>query len=81
VTVRVRLFAILRDRARTSEVMLELPSGARVSDASVKLGQKFPDLPALLTRVAFAVNQQYVPAETELKDGDELAVIPPVSGG
>jgi len=79
--VTVRFFAIVRDRARMSALTLELREGAIVRDAIVAIGQKQPDVLALLRRSAFAVNQQYVSAETKLTDGDELAVIPPVSGG
>src|SRR3954463_15720476 len=79
--IRVRLFALLRDRAGASQVALELPSGATVAAASQALGEKLPALSPLLPRVAFAVNREYVAADTTLNDGDELAIIPPVSGG
>jgi molybdopterin converting factor small subunit len=45
------------------------------------LGQRLPGIRDDLSRVAWAVNRAYAPVETELHDGDELAVIPPVSGG
>jgi molybdopterin converting factor subunit 1 len=79
--VTVRLFAILRERAGTSELVLHLRPGATVADASAQLAEKFPDLSAFLGRVAFAVNQSYVKPDAPLSEGDELAVIPPVSGG
>jgi molybdopterin synthase catalytic subunit len=74
--VRVRLFAILRDRAAADEIELELPDGARVSDALDRVNH--------LTRglsVVMALNQAYAEPETELHSGDEVALIPPVSGG
>ena len=80
-TVTVKLFALLRDRAGTAEASLDLPAGATVADAADHLGGRFPAAAAMLPRVAFAVNREYVPRTTELHDGDELAVIPPVSGG
>ena len=81
VTITVKLFALLRDRAGTSEVELQLADNARVRDAADAIGRQVPGIAAMLARVAFAVNQQYVPVDTQLHDGDELAVIPPVSGG
>ncbi len=74
--VRVRLFAGLRERAGTGMRELELPEGARVEDVWPALG--LGDEPAGLL---YAANQAYVPAERELADGDEVALIPPVSGG
>jgi molybdopterin synthase catalytic subunit len=79
--VRVKLFAILRDRAGTSELALELAEGATVLDAVGAIGEKLPAIAALLGRAATAVNRSYVPAGAVLCDGDELAIIPPVSGG
>jgi molybdopterin synthase catalytic subunit/molybdopterin converting factor small subunit len=80
--VRVRLFAVLRERAQSDEVELELGEGATVADALSALG-KFPSLAELLERlpVAMAVNRDYADPSTELGPDDELALIPPVSGG
>jgi molybdopterin converting factor subunit 1 len=79
--VTVKLFAILRDRAGISQTNLELSDGSTVAAATRQLGERFPAIADFLPRVAHAVNQSYVPASTVLKDGDELALIPPVSGG
>jgi MoaE-MoaD fusion protein len=79
--VRVKLFAILRERAGESDVVLHLRPGARVADAAHALSDRFPDLNPFLPRVAFAVNQNYARGDTPLAEGDELALIPPVSGG
>jgi molybdopterin converting factor subunit 1 len=79
--VSVKFFAILRDRAGVSETTLELSGGATVAMARDRLAEYFPVLKPLLARAAFAVNHNYVPLTTRLNDGDELAVIPPVSGG
>src|SRR5919108_262289 len=75
-TVRVRLFAALRERAGTGEVELELPEGSRVGDALARLG----DL-AGGTRLVMAGNREYADADAPLQAGDELALTPPVSGG
>jgi len=74
--VTVRLFAGLRERAGCDEVALELPDGARVSDALARLGDVIRDVP-----VVMAVNQEYADDGHSLSAGDELALIPPVSGG
>jgi molybdopterin synthase catalytic subunit len=74
--VRVRLFAGLRERAGTDELTLELPNGAVVADALKQVQALTDGVP-----VVMAVNQEYAPAGQTLGDGDELALIPPVSGG
>jgi molybdopterin synthase catalytic subunit len=79
--ITVKLFAVLRDRAGTNQIDLELPAASTAADASRRLGERFPAIANYLPRVAHAVNQAYVPASTVLSDGDELALIPPVSGG
>jgi len=79
--IRVKLFAIVRDRAGKSEMELELPAGATVDQVAAELAAQCPPIADFLKRAAFAVNQNYVPRETPVKDRDEVAVIPPVSGG
>jgi molybdopterin synthase catalytic subunit len=75
--VRVRLFAILRDRAGGSdELELELPDGALVADALEQVRTLTDGVP-----VVMAVNHEYAEAEAPLHPDDELALIPPVSGG
>jgi len=74
VTVRVRLFAALRERAGWSE--RELDGVTRVADVWPALGLG-DEPPGLL----YAVNREYAPPEQELEHGDEVALIPPVSGG
>jgi molybdopterin converting factor subunit 1 len=80
-TIRVKLFAILRERAGTSEVSLALGDGATVADASAELVRRVPTVATHVDRAAYAVNMSYVDRATILHDGDELALIPPVSGG
>jgi len=74
--VTVRLFAILRQRAGRDTLELDLPEDARVSDALAEVD----DLAGGLTLV-MAVNREYAGADHPLAAGDELALIPPVSGG
>jgi molybdopterin synthase catalytic subunit len=76
VTVRIRLFAQLRERAGRGELELELPDGASVGDAIAAIGSLAEGLP-----VVMAVNREYADASVVLTAGDELALIPPVSGG
>ncbi len=76
--VTVRLFAMLRERAGAQELTLELPEGARVSDAlrSDALAGLAEGIPLVM-----AVNREYADGDRVLDPGDELALIPPVSGG
>lgn len=79
--VRVRLFAILRDVAGVGEVTLELSDGSTASGIVAPLIDKYPALSRYMHRVAYAVNLNYAAADAPLRDGDEVALIPPVSGG
>jgi molybdenum cofactor biosynthesis protein MoaC/molybdopterin converting factor subunit 1 len=81
-TVRVLLFAMLRQRAGTESLELDLPEGATAGDALAALRRRdgLADLIGTLP-LRVAVNREYVPESTALAAGDELAVIPPVSGG
>jgi len=79
--IRVKLFAILRERAGMSELSLELPADATVASVAEIIASRHPAIRDFLPRVAFAVNQDYALRDAVLHDGDELALIPPVSGG
>ena len=74
--VRVKLFAALREQAGTRERELELTDGAGVGDVWAALG-----LGTEPRGLVYAVNRAYVERDARLADGDEVAVIPPVSGG
>ena len=74
--VRVRLFAALRERVGAAEVVLDLPDGALVGDALDRLAGVTVGVPAVL-----AVNREYADRAVALHEGDEVALIPPVSGG
>src|SRR5690349_20628742 len=67
---------MLRERAGASEVTLDLPDGASVRDALESLGDLARGMPLVM-----AVNREYAPEDQVLDPGDELALIPPVSGG
>jgi molybdopterin synthase catalytic subunit len=81
VRVRVRLFAMQRELAGTRQVELDLAPGATIEGAWDALVERFPVLAPGRPAVRFARNGEYAPAETALVDGDEVAMIPPVSGG
>jgi molybdopterin synthase catalytic subunit/molybdopterin converting factor small subunit len=76
VKVSVRLFAGLRERAGRDELELDLPEGARVADALAAVQHLAPG-----TSLVLAVNREYATPDVVLAPGDELAVVPPVSGG
>lgn len=79
--VRVLLFARLADLAGCREDWLEVPEGERVSDLAERLAERHPRLRGACSNLAFAVNAEYVDATHRLHEGDEVALIPPVSGG
>ena len=79
--IRVRLFAIQRELAGAREVPIQLPDGATIEDAWDAVVERFPALAPGRAYVRFARNSSYAPADTVLADGDEVALIPPVSGG
>jgi molybdopterin synthase catalytic subunit len=81
VRVRVRLFAIQRELAGTREVQLDLPDGSTVGDAWDAVAARHPLLAPGRPSVRFARNGDYAEPATPLEDGDEVAFIPPVSGG
>jgi molybdopterin converting factor subunit 1 len=76
VEITVKLFAVLRERAGARELTLELPEGARVQDALDSLAEVAAGVP-----VVMAVNREYADADAVLSADDELALVPPVSGG
>jgi molybdopterin synthase catalytic subunit len=79
--VHVRLFAMQRELAGTRGLDLDLGPGATLEDAWSALVAQFPVLAPGRPAVRFARNGSYAPPETALTDGDEVAMIPPVSGG
>ena len=81
ISVRVRLFAIQRELAGTREVPLELADGADVEAAWAALVARHPVLAPGRASLRFARNGDYADPTTALADGDEVAMIPPVSGG
>jgi molybdopterin converting factor subunit 1 len=79
--IRIRLFAMQRELAGAREVPVDLDAGATVADAWAALVAQHPVLAPGRESVRFARNGAYAEASTPLADGDEVAMIPPVSGG
>jgi molybdopterin synthase catalytic subunit len=79
--IKLRFFASLRERLGRSEETREVPSGATVGTVWELLKREHPELAVVERSVAFAVAQEYVDKTHPLQDNDELAFIPPVSGG
>jgi molybdopterin converting factor small subunit len=79
--VRCRLFARYAEVVGRDEVTLELPPGAVVSDAVASLRRDVRGADALPERPLVAINMQHASPGTRLRDGDELALLPPLAGG
>jgi molybdopterin converting factor subunit 1 len=81
IAVRARLFARLREQAGTEHELLELPAGSTLADVFAALRTKHPALEPDLSSVRVALNFEFQDWSATVSDGDEVAFIPPVSGG
>ena len=79
--VRIRLFAMQREAARTRELAVDVPDGATVADVWDAAVAQVPALAPGRDTLKFAINGEYADVAVALADGDEVAAIPPVSGG
>ncbi|MGB8013092.1 MAG: molybdenum cofactor biosynthesis protein MoaE [Terriglobales bacterium] len=79
--IGVLFFGILKEVSGRSVETVELPEGARVRDVLLYYVREAPRLEAMLPSLAIAVNREYAEAERVLREGDEVALLPPVSGG
>jgi molybdopterin converting factor subunit 1 len=75
------LFASFREAVGSGTLTWDAPDGATVSDVVSSLRERYPGLGPAAEKALLAVNQEYVGSDLQLHDGDELALIPPVSGG
>ena len=80
-TLTVKLFAAARELAGADALAVELPAAATVADLRAAVRAAAPALAGLLARSAVAVNHDFADDTRPLSPGDEVAVIPPVSGG
>ncbi len=79
--VRIRLFARLREIAGAAELQRTVAEGATAGAVWDDLAKEFPGLTAYATAVSCAVNEEHARLTATLQDGDEVAFLPPVSGG
>jgi MoaE-MoaD fusion protein len=79
--VRVLFFGQLKDIVGATEESAELSEGARLDDLFERYGRRFPRFAEFRPSIAASVNQEYADAKTALANGDEVAFLPPVSGG
>jgi molybdopterin converting factor subunit 1 len=79
--VRVLYFASLREKVKASESVESLAAGASVADLWSKLCEEHDAIVPMSASISFAVNREYAGRDTVLHEGDEVALIPPVSGG
>jgi molybdopterin converting factor subunit 1 len=79
--VEVLYFAVLRERIRLDQETVELPAGASVADARAAIAARHPSVAAFLGQVQIAVNRAIAGDASTLREGDELAFLPPVAGG
>ena len=78
--ITIKFFALGRELVGQSEMQLQLPEKTSVAGLIDLLKEQYPRF-AQLNSYLTAVNMEYASIDTELKDGDEVAIIPPVSGG
>src|SRR5271168_4338428 len=79
--VRVLFFGMLKDLAGRGSESLSLPEDATLNDVLGHFAKQMPGLEALLPSIAMSINQEYAGPESKLSAGDEIALLPPVSGG
>jgi len=79
--VRVLFFASTREIVGKNSIEIKLNEGATIRDLRNELAKQFPELGSVEKKIAVAINEQYVVDDVSLVNGDEVALIPPVSGG
>jgi molybdopterin converting factor subunit 1 len=81
VNVHVRLFARYRELAGTNTLDLDVPANSTALDVFDRVAERFLEMRPMRASTLMAVDNDFVRPETELRDGEELALMPPVSGG
>ncbi len=79
--VRVKLFAVFRDIVGSKEETIDVEDGMTVQGLLESYIYKFPQMAKFRDHIILSVNKEYGPLKKELKDGDEVTFLPPVSGG
>ena len=79
--IKILYFAAIREKVGKSSEEIEAAEGETLHDTMEKLKSRYPIIADMNESLLVAVNREYCKRETELKNGDEVALIPPVSGG
>lgn len=79
--LEVRLFAMLREAQNAERIAVEVPAGATVAELRRAIAEAYPDLAPFLPASRVAAALKFVPEHHVLSGGEELALVPPVSGG
>ena len=79
--IRVLLFGVLKDMLARSVDTIDLPEGARVREVILYYSRVSPRFEAMVPSLAISVNQEYSRPDRALREGDEVGLLPPVSGG
>jgi len=79
--LNVRLFALYRERAGRNTISVAVPDGATVADLTDEVRKELPNLAPPEVEIVVAVNTDYADADVILQAGDDVCLIPPVSGG
>ena len=79
--IALKLFAIAKQLSGEDTIELELSEGATVADLQTELSKRVPDLQPMMQTLRIAVNSEYASEQTVIRATDEVACIPPVSGG
>ena len=81
IKVTIKLFAAYQEAYGLSELELEVPVGTTVGMVGDRLRDQHSSLQALAPKTRYGINLEFVPVDTIVQDGDEIVLIPPVSGG
>ena len=79
--IKVKLFAILRDRVGESEITITVPTGITVNYLNSEILKKYPQLKSFNNKFVTSVNWKVTTGDTIISSKDEIALLPPVSGG
>jgi molybdopterin converting factor subunit 1 len=80
-TIRVKLFAVARERIGNDELLVDLPPNSNIADLKRVVAITSPTLATILPHALWAVNAEYATDTTPINEKSEIALIPPVSGG